>query len=104
MADLESVRGAYGWNLVDKNTGVKIFMPGAGRRSYQTGVLTNMNNYGYDNVPMPWVGHYWTAGVDGEQAESMFFDLNTTRAVNNRYESAKKMYRANAMQVRCVRE
>lgn len=104
LADLETVRGAYGWNLVDKYAGVSMFMPGAGRRSYQTGVLTNMNNYGYDNVPMPWVGHYWTAGVIGTQAESMFFDLNTTRAVNNRYEPAKKMYRANAMQVRCVRE
>lgn len=104
LADLKDVRGAYGWNLVDKNTGVSVFMHGAGRRSYQTGVLTNMNNYGYDNVPMPWIGYYWTAGVSGAQAESMFFDLNTTRAVNNRYDGAHKMYRANAMQVRCVRE
>ena len=104
LAALEDVRGAYGWNLVDKNTGVSVFMPGVGRRSYQTGVLTNMNNYGYDNVPMPWIGCYWTAGVNGNQAESMFFDLNTTRAVNNRYDGAHKMYRANAMQVRCVRE
>jgi hypothetical protein len=30
--------------------------------------------------------------------------LNTTRAVNNRYEAVKAMYRANGMQVRCVRE
>lgn len=104
MANLADVRGAYGWNLVDKNTGTSVFMPGVGRRSYQTGVLTNMNNYGYDNVPMPWVGYYWTAGAEGTQAESMFFDLNTTRAVNNRYEATHKMYRANAMQVRCVRE
>ena len=79
-------------------------MPGAGRRSFENGVLTNMNNYGYEHAPMPWVGYYWTAAADGKQAESLFFDLNTTRAVNNRYEPQKPMYRANAMQVRCVRE
>jgi hypothetical protein len=33
----------------------------------------------------------------------MFFDLNTTRAVNNRYEPGKAMYRGNGMQVRCVK-
>ena len=56
---------------------------------------------------MPWVGYYWTAGIatsDRSKAQSMFFDLNTTRAVNNRYEPQKEMYRANAMQIRCVRE
>ena len=82
-------------------------MPGAGRRSFENGKLTNVNNYGYENTPMPWVGYYWTAGIatsDRSKAQSMFFDLNTTRAVNNRYEPQKEMYRANAMQIRCVRE
>ena len=104
---LANVRNMYGWHIVDKATGVKMFMPGAGRRSFETGVLTNINNYGYDNVPMPWTGYYWTAGVgndDKTKARSMFFDLNTTRAVNNRYEAGKEMYRANAMQIRCVRD
>ena len=107
LADLASVRNMYGWHIVDKATGVKIFMPGAGRRSFETGALTNINNYGYENVPLPWTGYYWTAGVgteDGAKARSMFFDLNTTRAVNNRYEAGKEMYRANAMQIRCVKD
>lgn len=103
-AALADVRNMYGWHLVDKATGVKMFMPGAGRRSYENGVLTNVNNYGYENNPMPWIGYYWTASATGNQAQSMFFDLNTTRAVNNRYEAQKAMYRGNGMQIRCVRD
>ena len=104
LADLADVRNMYGWHLVDKSTGVKMFMPGAGRRSFENGFITNINNYGYEHNPMPWVGYYWTAGSDGDSATSLFFDLNTTRAVNNKYEPTKAMYRANAMQVRCVKE
>ena len=104
-AALADVRGMYGWHLVDKNTGVKVFMPAVGRRSYENGVLTNMNNYGYEHNPMPWIGYYWTASATSDnKAQSMFFDLNTTRAVNNRYEAQKAMYRGNGMQIRCVRE
>ena len=104
-AALVDVRNMYGWHLVDKTTGAKMFMPGAGRRSYENGVLTNVNNYGYEHNPMPWIGYYWTAGaINGNKSQSMFFDLNTTRAVNNRYEAQKAMYRGNGMQVRCVRE
>lgn len=98
------VNNMYGWHLVDATTGTKIFMPGAGRRSFETGILTNINNYGLENIPMPWTGYYWTAGAGAADATSMFFDLNTTRATNNRYEPTKQMHRANAMQVRCVRE
>ena len=99
------VSNMYGWHLVDKATGVKMFMPAAGRRSFETGALTNVNDYGYDNVPRPWIGYYWTATAgEDTKANSLFFDLNTTRAVNNRYEAVKAMYRANGMQVRCVRE
>lgn len=103
-AALADIRNMYGWHLVDSATGTKMFMPGAGRRSFETGVLTNINNYGFEHNPMPWTGYYWTTGSDATKATSMFFDLNTTRAVNNRYEPTKPMYRANAMQVRCVRE
>ena len=54
---------------------------------------------------MPWIGYYWTASVaNGNMSQSMFFDLNTTRAVNNRYEANKAMYRGNGMQIRCVKE
>lgn len=106
-AQLADIRGMYGWHIKDKTTGAKLFMPGAGRRSFENGVLTNMNDYGYEHVPMPWIGYYWTSGagtVERSTAKSMFFDLNTTRAVNNRYEGAKEMYRANGMQIRCVRD
>lgn len=104
LANLADVENMYGWHLVDRVTGVKMFMPGAGRRSFENGVLTNLNNYGEESIPQPWIGYYWTAGTVGAKASSMFFDLNTTRAVNNRYEAKKEMYRANGMQVRCVRE
>ena len=104
LAALADIRNMYGWHLVDKGTGTKMFMPGAGRRSFENGILTNINNYGYEHTPMPWVGYYWTTGTTADSATSLFFDLNTTRATNNRYEPAKAMYRANAMQVRCVRE
>lgn len=99
------MRGRYGWTLVDGS--VQMFMPAAGRKSFETGVFTNMSNYGGDNPPLPWIGCYWTAGVgvsDAAMAGALFFDLNTTRAVNNRYEPRREMHRANAMQVRCVRE
>ena len=103
-AALADVKNMYGWHLVDKTTGVRMFMPGAGRRSFETGVLTNLNNYGYEHVPAPWVGYYWTAtATSGNKSVSMFFDLNTTRAVNNGYQSQKAMYRGNGMQVRCVK-
>lgn len=104
LAALVDVQSMYGWHLADKQTGELMFLPGAGRRSFENGVLTNVNNYGFEHNPMPWTGYYWTTGVAGAQATSLFFDLNTTRAVNNRFEPNKPMYRANGMQVRCVRE
>lgn len=106
MAAMVDMRGRYGWHLVDKVSGVEMFMPAAGRKSFESGVFTNVNNYGGENPPMPWIGYYWTAGRGSKDATSvsMFFDLNTTRAVNNAYEPKKDMYRANAMQIRCVRE
>lgn len=105
LASLVDIRDMYGWHIVDA-AGAKMFMPGAGRRSFENGILTNVNNYGYEHTPMPWVGYYWTAGVVSadNKAQSMFFDLNTTRAVNNRYEAQKEMYRANGMQIRCVKD
>ena len=100
------MRARYGWNLVDKTSGVKMFMPAAGRKSFESGVFTNMSDYGGEHSPLPWIGYYWTAeSVSADsKALSLYFDLNNTRAVNNRYEPRKAMYRANAMQVRCVRE
>lgn len=104
LDEVANMKDMYGWHLVDKATGVRMFMPAAGRRSFENGKLTNLNNYGLEHNPMPWVGYYWTAGVNGAQATSLYFDLNTTRAVNNIYQPTKPMYRANAMQIRCVKE
>lgn len=106
MAAMVDMRGRYGWHLVDKVSGVEMFMPAAGRKSFETGVFTNVNNYGGEHPSMPWIGYYWTAGKGSKEAmsSSMYFDLNTTRAVNNGYETKKDMYRANAMQIRCVRD
>ncbi len=100
------MRARYGWNLVDKVSGVEMFMPAAGRKSFESGVFTNMSDYGGYESPLPWIGYYWTAeSVSADsKALSLYFDLNNTRAVNNHYEPRKAMYRANAMQVRCVRE
>ena len=92
----------YGWNLVDQNSG-SYFFSAAGRRNYLDGHLDIVND---DEVrPVPWSGYYWTATAgESNKSNSLFFDLNTTRAVNNCYEAVKAMYRANGMQVRCVRE
>lgn len=100
------MRSRYGWTLVDKTSGVEMFMPAAGRKSFESGVFTNMSDYGGEHSPLPWIGYYWTADAVSadSKALSLYFDLNNTRAVNNHYEPRKAMYRANAMQVRCVRE
>lgn len=99
------MRSRYGWTLVDKVSGVQLFMPAAGRKSFETGVFTNMSDYGGDESPLPWIGYYWTTGANADgSASSLYFDLNNTRAVNNNYNTHKAMYRANGMQVRCVRE
>lgn len=103
---LEQARRIFGWNLTDRGTSEQHFYTGAGYRSYFDGILSNVNyKEQYPHTPVPWVGYYWTNGA-GAQATgcAMFFDLNTTRATINAFEPVSEQYRANAMQVRCVKE
>lgn len=90
----------YGFTLTD---GVNdAFFPGAGRRSFYTGALTNMN----DNEvrPTPWTGYYWSSTGEGKQAYAMdfSFDINGTR-VGSSFQGAALQYAAGGMQVRCVK-
>lgn len=90
----------YGFTLTD---GVnEAFFPGAGRRSFYTGALTNMN----DNEvrPTPWIGYYWSSTGEGKRAYAMdfSFDINGSRAGSS-FRGAALQYAAGGMQVRCVK-
>lgn len=106
--NLEEAKKLYGWQLTDMASGQKHFYPGSGYRSYFDGILSNMNYKDeYPYTPMPWVGYYWTnaaGSATATKANAMFFDLNTSRAVINAFNATSDQYRANAMQVRCVKE
>lgn len=101
--DLEVAKKSFGWFLSDAN-GEKHFYTGAGYRSYFNGTISNVNYKDeYPYTPVPWIGYYWTTGVDGSNAIAMFFDLNTSRAAINAFSPKLSEHRANAMQVRCVK-
>lgn len=101
--DLETAKKLFGWALSDAN-GEKHFYTGAGYRSYFDGIISNVNYKDeYPYTPLPWVGYYWTRGAEGNKGVAMFFDLNTSRAVINGFVPRSAEYRANAMQVRCVK-
>lgn len=91
---------AYGFTLTDGTN--EAFFPGAGRRSFYTGALTNMN----DNEvrPTPWTGHYWSSTGQDKEAYAMdfSFDINGTRAGSS-FQGAALQYAAGGMQVRCVK-
>lgn len=105
--DLDTAKKTYGWFLTDKGASAdnpRHFYTGAGYRSYFDGILSNINYKDqYPYTPVPWVGYYWTQGVDGSNSVAMFFDLNTTRATINTFEPKTAQYRGNGMQVRCVK-
>ena len=90
----------YGFTLSDGTN--EAFFPGAGRRSFYTGALTNMN----DNEvrPTPWTGYYWSSTGEGKEAYAMdfSFDINGTRAGSS-FQGAALQYAAGGMQVRCVK-
>ncbi len=100
---LETAKKRYGWNLSDGKA--TYFYSACGRRRYTDGKVENMNynDSSYPTQPQPWEGHYWssTAVADG-MAISLYFDLTTTRV--NRFVVNKPRFRANGMQVRCVKE
>ncbi len=74
--------------------GGNLFM-GLGYRTYASGYLQNINE-DYS----PWVGYYWSRNVDGEGAKALAFKYNDgTTSIG-----IESSYRANAMQVRCIRQ
>ena len=98
----EEAQPKYGWWLEDTATDDKHFFSAAGRRNYLDGRLDNMNIN--EELPVPWSGYYWSATTDGDNAEALYFNLNTnTRSTWNGIETARSMQRANAMPVRCVK-
>lgn len=103
---LEIAKRQYGWHLSD---GVSsYFYPACGRRRYSDGKVENMNYKDgvYPSIPEPWEGHYWTssATTDGK-AISLYFDLTTSRsALINKFVKSQPRFRANGLQVRCVKE
>lgn len=105
--ELDEAKLAYGWFLTDTQTQSRHFYTGGGYRSYFDGIISNVNyrdpESQYPYTPMPWVGYYWTQGTNGANGVAMFFDLNTSRATINAFEPQTPQYRANAMQVRCVK-
>ena len=101
---LETARTQYGWHLSD---GVnKFFYPACGRRRYNDGKVENINHKDgvYPSQPQPWEGHYWTSSTTADgKAVSLYFDLTTTRTIN-KFVGQQPRFRANGLQVRCVKE
>lgn len=93
----------YGWNLTDGSA--TAFYPGAGFRPYLTGRIQNLYNpvSGVD-VPKPWMGYYWTTGTDALNASAMTFWLDASDVARSGFEPSSPYYRANGMQIRCVKE
>lgn len=98
----EEAQPLYGWMLQDTATGAEHFFTAQGRRNYLDCRLDIFND-DYD-MPIPWSGYYWTASVDGEDASTLYFDLNTATRTWNGIDVARAMHRANALPVRCVKE
>jgi len=94
------LKDKYGFTLTD---GVnEAFFPAAGRRSFYTGALTNMNDN--EERPTPWTGYYWSSTGSGSKAYAMdfSFDIYGTRAGSS-FRGAALQYAAGGMQVRCVK-
>ena len=100
---LSEARKQYGWFLTDGSN--QYFYLGAGYHRYNDGVLQNMNYKEdvYPSQPEPWEGYYWSSTPSGNLASCLFFDLTTTRLAN-KFNNNLASRRANAMQVRCVKE
>lgn len=99
----ETARAQFGWHLSD---GVSTFFyPACGRRRYLSGRVDNMNHSEDPNKqPQPWEGHYWTASTtDNGLANSLYFDLESPSRAN-KFIKQKPRFRANGLQIRCVKE
>ncbi len=92
---------AYGATLkgIDGNTAD--FM-GAGYRAYIDGQLHNTNSQ-----YAPWMGYYWTSGAVSEKSKASSFLFSnapmTFYGTTDDVLASYPMYRANGMQIRCVK-
>ncbi len=93
----------YGWTLTDGT--VQSFYPAAGFRTYLTGKVQNLYNpVSGVEVPMPWMGYYWSSGTEAAQAVALTFWYDASDPMQSGIHTASPYHRANGMQIRCVRE
>ena len=87
--------------------GVSSLFMGAGRRTYLDGKYQNVHVAGYDpkstraDEAQPWVGLYWTSGVQAADrlATAVYFHYGDASAVQSSY----GLRRAGGLPVRCVK-
>ncbi|MEG2365217.1 MAG: FISUMP domain-containing protein [Alistipes sp.] len=92
----------FGWMLTDG--AVQAYYPAAGFRTYLKGNIQNVYNpVSGVAVPKPWVGYYWTSGVEATRSAAMFFWLDAADVQQSGIEISTPQYRANGMQIRCVK-
>ena len=93
----------YGWYLTDGTA--TAYYPGAGFRTYLTGVVQNMYNpVSGVEVPRPWTGDYWTAGTQGRLSSAFVFWFDAADPARSGTTPSEWRRRADGMQIRCVRE
>ena len=112
----------FGWTLYDAYSASKsksLFI-GAGRRIYRhtqendTKGGGSIQNFYPTPIPdaqvrssaiynQPWVGYYWTAAASGTQSSAFYFWFDKSAPENSGVTRNTPQYRANGMQVRCVK-
>ena len=110
----------FGWTLMPSTvTGASLFI-GAGRRIYRhtqendTKGGGSIQNFYPTPIPdtqvrssalynQPWVGYYWTAAASGTQSSAFYFWFDKSAPENSGVTHNTPQYRANGMQVRCVK-
>lgn len=96
---LELLSGQFGWEFSDGEN--ELFLLGGGRRSWLTGLITNVNTA---DTPKPWIGYYWTATTEAEHlSRALYFSLDTENPEASEVDLSLPSPRANAMQVRCIK-
>ena len=108
----------FGWTL-GENGNESLFI-GAGRRIYRhtqendTKGGGSIQNFYPTPIPdtqvrssalynQPWVGYYWTAAASGTQSSAFYFWFDKSAPEKSGVTRNTPQYRANGMQVRCVR-
>lgn len=95
----------YGWTLV--RDGVESLYMGAGRRIYTNATIQNAYFPDTRNEAMegqPWVGYYWTTATGAVgRAKTLYFYFDKSDVAASAVRNDSEQYRANGMQVRCVK-